>query len=489
MRPYNILLIPYNFSTFSEWHNGHSYSEDELISLLHAGLYHRSLTNNKDWIPFLAEEMPTISDDNLTWTIKLREDLKFPNGNSLTAEDVEFTYRVALTPDINKESGSYEKMSSVLKANSSVNAIDEYTVKFSFVIVENYQFELLSHTIIDKDTYLKIDSSCLNGVIADCNWNTSDGNFTQNAGPYQIVSLSETELKVTQNPYFFNHTSLQAQEIVIKVIEDKQTALEALKNGEIDFLSEAYSLNNEDISGMSNFAIDVHPLTRTEWVLLNHLHPIFGTGENIPNGSGLSDNDQVQALWVRKAMTHVIDRDYIISEFYDGLGVPAASVIPPSALNYYPGIVPPEYSIELSKTYMENAGFDFTTITDGNSDGDYNDLGDVSFFNLTLAVPGNYKERDASGIYFAQQLAKIGINATFINGSWVGSQTPDFNTRLFDHVGELIPLYDDGGYDMMFLNFGQPDFEWKDFYFYTSDALCDSDFSVSINQCAGNLLN
>lgn len=36
-----------------------------------------------------------ISEDRLTWTVKIREDVKFTDGENLTAEDVVYTYEIA----------------------------------------------------------------------------------------------------------------------------------------------------------------------------------------------------------------------------------------------------------------------------------------------------------------------------------------------------------------------------------------------------------
>ena len=43
-----------------------------------------------------------VSDDKLTWTVTIRDDAKFTDGEKLTAEDVAFTYETT------KKSGSAE---------------------------------------------------------------------------------------------------------------------------------------------------------------------------------------------------------------------------------------------------------------------------------------------------------------------------------------------------------------------------------------------
>ena len=45
-------------------------------------------------IPDVAAELPQLSADKLTWTIKLRTNVKFHDGQTLTADDVVFSYQV-----------------------------------------------------------------------------------------------------------------------------------------------------------------------------------------------------------------------------------------------------------------------------------------------------------------------------------------------------------------------------------------------------------
>src|SRR5699024_6296154 len=62
-----------------------------------------------------------VSDDGLTWTVEIRQDSKFSDGEPLTAQDIVFTYETA------KNSGSVIDLSNL----ESVEATDKYTVQFT----------------------------------------------------------------------------------------------------------------------------------------------------------------------------------------------------------------------------------------------------------------------------------------------------------------------------------------------------------------------
>ena len=103
--------------------------------------------------PDLAADMPTVSADGLTYSVKLRSGLTFPDGSPVTAKDVKATYEYILDPNIQcatggpPSSGYYSGIvgvteysdvmtSSKGKKNpgiSGIKAVDELTTEFTLV--------------------------------------------------------------------------------------------------------------------------------------------------------------------------------------------------------------------------------------------------------------------------------------------------------------------------------------------------------------------
>ncbi len=103
--------------------------------------------------PDLAADMPTVSADGLTYSVKLRSGLTFPDGSPVTAKDVKATYEYILDPNIQcatggpPSSGYYsgivgmskygEEMTSTMGAKnpgiSGIKAVDELTTEFTLV--------------------------------------------------------------------------------------------------------------------------------------------------------------------------------------------------------------------------------------------------------------------------------------------------------------------------------------------------------------------
>ena len=72
-------------------------TSSEVTELVFSYLY--KVNEKQDIVPDLATGLPVFSDDKLTMTVKIRKDAKFTDGTPLTADDVVFTYNIALSPD------------------------------------------------------------------------------------------------------------------------------------------------------------------------------------------------------------------------------------------------------------------------------------------------------------------------------------------------------------------------------------------------------
>src|SRR5260370_9073530 len=102
------------------------YTSDQMISMINDGLY--TIDANANLFPLVAKDKPKVSSDNLTYTINLRQDVKWSDGHDLTADDVAFTYQLMYDP-------AYKKVNSPRRGDlekyvDSVTANDKYTVIF-----------------------------------------------------------------------------------------------------------------------------------------------------------------------------------------------------------------------------------------------------------------------------------------------------------------------------------------------------------------------
>jgi ABC-type transport system substrate-binding protein len=96
----------------------------EAAAFLYNGIYEydEALTP----VPALAESLATISEDGLTWTIKLRSGVKFHDGTDLTADDVIQTYEIAKSTNCR-----YNPSVCLATFLEKVEAVDDLTVAFT----------------------------------------------------------------------------------------------------------------------------------------------------------------------------------------------------------------------------------------------------------------------------------------------------------------------------------------------------------------------
>ncbi|MHA2250472.1 MAG: ABC transporter substrate-binding protein [Candidatus Kariarchaeaceae archaeon] len=446
-----IYLSPFYASDeYSPW-NTVSYFAAQWLSAVKAGLYTRSAENDRKYILELAKN-DTVSEDGLTWTVELKEGFKFSSGNPLTADDVVFSYRVALTPAIHQSPGVYSWYSNFFVSNSSITKIDEYTIQFKFDKFYTFAQSLLTLMIIEQAEFMDLYNDCISGNSTACNWDDPLGSFAKSAGPFKLKSIdnSTREITLIRNEHYFDIENVWADQIVFKSADTLTEALEQLSNDTADILAPWYSFNptfKDQVDDNATAAyIEKAPSYTVQEMALNHFHPVFGTGENIPNGFGISDNDNLQALLVRKALSHIVSREKIVNDIMDGLAINASILLPPGIIGYDTSIPIRNYSISTARNYMEMAGYDYSSLVDDNQDGDYGDINDTTFFEVSLLVPNTNPRRNQWALDYADELPKIGIGVKTTNlNNWSVVEPRAW------YYGGNPPIYDEGGYDMLFV--------------------------------------
>lgn len=463
---------------FSQW-NASLYYTNQWLSAFSGSLYHRSSEEDLKFAPMLADGEPIQSQDGLIWTIDLKSDLKFSNGNPLTAADVIFTYQVALTPEINV--GSYWQYSFFFQSNSSIVEIDEDTVQFTFTGVNVFLQNAFTLSIIEKAEYVEIYNSCVTGIKADCNWGDPSGTFAQSAGPYKIKNFNITEQQATliRNEHYYDADNVWADQIVMKYNLSSEETVEQFKNGEIDVIDHLLAIIDgvtlDNFTGMSNVKQVTSAAPVVQEITLNHLHTIWGTGEAIPDGSGISQNNVIQANLVRKALSHIVNRDRIANVILNGFASPASTPVHPVVAGFNQDLIPRNFSIDIAKNYMQMAGFDYSNLIDANLDGDYGDETDTTFFNITILAPSWDSFRVQYAEEYAVELPKIGIGVKKVHINQTEGGFADVGARSYGYSDGVPPLYDEGGFDMLFIGHSYNAFTWDSYGRFSRDGLCDVD--------------
>ena len=166
-----------------------------------------------------------ISEDGLVYTLKLKDNLKWHDGEAITADDVIFTFNCNL--DTNNGAG-FSNVVFVGEKQVKAEKVDDLTVKFTLPEVSASYYSLLGNLIL-------IPEHAFNG---NTDIKSAEANLTDiGSGPYKLVEFKDGESLVLEkfDDYYGNEP--QIEKIIFKVISDPSAQEVAFKNGEINFLT------------------------------------------------------------------------------------------------------------------------------------------------------------------------------------------------------------------------------------------------------------
>ncbi len=244
-------------------------------------------------------------DDPKTVTCKLREGLKFSNGNELTSSDVKFSMQRNL--DIADPNGSSVLLAQLADKDSkfrpdAVETPDDLTVTFHLNTPDTTFIKLLSTattSIVDEDTFP-----------AD---KLLDDDQVVGSGPLKLSQYKPGEQAVLEaNESYDGDKTSKAKQIFVQYFKDPAPLKEAIKTGQVDIAWRTLSPTDlQDLKDNSNAEV------------------IEGGGSEFRYWVFQLANKTVADKAVRQAVAQLIDRDSITKNAYDGTTAPAYSIVPP----------------------------------------------------------------------------------------------------------------------------------------------------------------
>lgn len=237
------------------------------------------LDENGKRIPLLATDW-ALSDDNQTFTAKLREGVTFHSGRPFTANDVVFSFEREMAGDgLATFSGAMEGW--------QVKATGEHEVTITSPRpLQEIVWPILDVTpIIDRETYKGLD----------------DGSKVIGTGPFVWSSYQAgTELKMTRNDSYWADGLPYLDGVEITVIKDSTAELAALRSGRVQIAGGLSTVDTQTITSGSSFD------------LITHHGLLYGMGFDVSQ----APFDKAD---LRHAVAYAIDRDRINKQVMGGL--------------------------------------------------------------------------------------------------------------------------------------------------------------------------
>jgi peptide/nickel transport system substrate-binding protein len=301
-----------------------------------AGLLNEALIGIDDklaYIPMLASEVPTmqnggISADGLTFTFKLRKDVKWQDGTPFTSKDVKFTYDMLVNPDV------------PARGRVGWDQIDKVTMADDWTIA--FHFSRIDAPFLDRVAIVTMLPFHILGKVAPKDVANNDWFKTNKPGlgPFKFVEWKPGNyISVERNPDYYKGPAL-LDKIVIKIVTDANTLTNQLDTGEVDIRFRMLSDQVPAVQKLSNVRIQSTTST-TPWLIwLNNLDP------------RLSEQS------VRLALNYGFDRKALTGTVLKGLLQPAYDLIPPTSWAYDDAsVLKYEFDQAKAKKLLDDAGW------------------------------------------------------------------------------------------------------------------------------------
>lgn len=255
-----------------------------------------------------AAKSHTVSDDQLTYTFKLKDEAKWSDGVDLKAEAFVYSWQRLVDPAtasnynymIDMVKNANEIMAGTMdKSELGIKALDSKTIEITLASACPYFLEICAF----PTTYpLRKDIVETNPDI----WATDPGTYIGN-GPYVLKEWThQSEMVFEKNPNYYGVADLGPQIIRFKLMEDNNTILSAFENGEILFGDD---IPSEEIERMTGKGLYISGQLGTYFLCLN------------------LEVDALKDVRVRKALALAIDRSYIVKSVSKGGEQPADTYV------------------------------------------------------------------------------------------------------------------------------------------------------------------
>lgn len=292
-----------------------------------------------EWLGLIAHDWQ-VSEDGLTFTFQLRQDVKFSDGEPLDSDDVVFTFDFIQSPAIAapRERAIYDKI-------ESVSATGPYEVVFKFKEPYFNSLALAGGMAIMPrhfyEPYLKEPET----------FNQSKG-LLLGSGPYRLLdpegwTPDQGLVELQRNPRYWG-LQPSFDRLLWKVIQNDAARLTTFRNGEID----AYGARPREYQTLLD---DKKLMERTQH--FEYMSPTAGYSYIGWNQRRNGKPTRFADKRVRQAMTYLTDRQRIIDEIMLGYAEVAVSPFNPRSKQHDPELESRQFNLDKAKQLLKEAGF------------------------------------------------------------------------------------------------------------------------------------
>lgn len=349
---------------------------------------------NIELVPYAAESYEVLDDGKLL-RFKLREDIRWFDGEPLTAEDVQFTYELMVNPETPTAYAGDFLMVKEFRLTGKYTFEVTYEKPFSRALV-TWAHGILPRHVLEGEDLL----------------NTPYSRNPVGAGPYRLKEwIDGRRIVLEANEDFFLGRPY-IDRLIYRVVPDIATQFMELKANNLDMMNltpQQYLYQTGSDWWKRHFRKYKYLSFGYSYLAYNMRSPLF------------SDRR------VRLAFAHAVDKEEIVKGVLFGLGVPAIGPYKPGTWVYNEHIRPYKYDPAKALELLAEAGW-----TDSDGDG-LLDKDGVPFVFTILTNQGN-SQRVKIATIIQQRLADIGIRVDIRTVEWAAFLKEFVDKGRFDAI-------------------------------------------------------
>lgn len=325
---------------------------------------------SQELLPGLAESWKPI--DDTTWEFKIRENAKFANGDTVTADDVIAT--MERVPNVPRSPASFAQF----LTGMTFEKVDDKTV----------------HVKTNKPAPLVPNMVSVVAIVSEeCakNMSTDDFNAVKcdgGSGPYQFSEFKPGDRTVMKrNPNYWGPAP-EWDTVTYRYLTSPPTRVAALLSGDVDVIENVPPTDIATLRANKDIAVSD---TLSNRVIYLHMDQFRENSPFITAKDGSPIKNPLLDPRVRQAMSMAINRPAIVDRIMDGAAVPAEQVLAKSFFGTSKNLEPTKYDLNGARKLMEEAGY---------KDG----------FKMTMHGPAGRYTNDTQIIEaVAQMLTRLGL--------------------------------------------------------------------------------
>lgn len=334
----------------------------------------------KDW---------KISEDGLVYTFYLKDDVKWSNGDPVTAHDFEYAWKRVLNPETASDY-SYQLyyLKNGEKYNNGEVTADEVGVKALDDLTLEATLEAQTPYFLQLTAFGALYPVNKNVVEANPNWAADAATYVSN-GPFTLTEwVHDSEVVVSKSDTYWNKDAIKLNTITWAMVNDDNTEYQLFQNGDLHVADNPPSDLTYDLiqSGKA----------KSVPILGTYMYTINVTEEPFNNAN------------VRKAFAAAIDRDALVNQVTKGGQLPATGFVPPGA------------SVDLPKELRDVNGNLIPSGSEAKAllDKGMEELGLTEFPEVTISYNTSEGHKMIAEAIAAMWKENLGVNVKLFNQEW-----------------------------------------------------------------------